>query len=103
MSSHDLPTGLLRPRGLGIELLNNYLLTSKTGNFYATSSSTYDGVAVGAWHDSHNLWNVAIVNSNSTAQNVVVQLPSTTGLPSGTVKQVNYTPRLPTRTKTRLW
>ena len=88
---HDLPTGLLRPRGLGIELLNNYFLTSKTGNFYAASSSTYDGVAVGAWHDSHNLWNVAIVNSNSSAQNVIVQFPSTSGLPTGAVKQVNHT------------
>jgi len=89
--AHDLPTGLLRPRGLGIELLNNYFLTSKTGNFYAASSSTYDGIAVGAWHDSHNLWNVAIVNSNSSAQDVVVQFPTTSGLPTGTVKQINYT------------
>ena len=88
---HDLPTGLLRPRGLAIELLNNYFLTSRTGSFYPSSSSTYTGVAVGAWHDSHNLWNVAIVNSNPSSQNVVVQFPTTTGLPAGTVKQINYT------------
>jgi hypothetical protein len=88
---HDLPTGSLRPRGLALQLLNNYFITSKTGSFYPTSSSTYTGVTVGAWHDSHNLWNVAIVNANTTAQNIVVQLPSTTGLPTGTVKQINYT------------
>jgi hypothetical protein len=88
---HDLPTPLMRPRGLAFELLNQYLMTSKSGSFYPASSNTYSGVTVGAWHDSHNAWDVAIVNSNSTAQNIVVQFPTTTGLPTGTVKQVNYT------------
>ncbi len=88
---HDLPTGLLRPRGLALQLLNNYFITSRTGSFYPTSSSTYTGVTVGAWHDSHNLWNVAIVNSNANPQNIVVQFPSANGLPAGTVKQINYT------------
>jgi len=88
---HDLPTGLLRPRGLALQLLNNYFITSRTGSFYSTGSSTYDGIVVGAWHDSHALWNVAIVNSNPAAQNVIVQFPATTGLPAGTVKQINFT------------
>ena len=89
--AHDLPTGRLRPRGLALQLLNNYFITSNTGSYYPTSSNTYAGVTVGAWHDSHNLWNVAIVNSNSSPQNVIVQFPSTTGLPTGTVQQINYT------------
>jgi hypothetical protein len=88
---HDLPTGLLRPRGLAFQLLNNYFLTSKNGSYYPTASNTYDGVTVGAWHDSHNLWNVAIVNSNPDAQNITVQFPVTASLPAGTVKQINYT------------
>ncbi|HTT74668.1 MAG TPA: hypothetical protein VMF50_01650, partial [Candidatus Binataceae bacterium] len=54
-------------------------------------SNTYSGVAVGAWHDANNAWNAAIVNSNSSAENVVVQFPSTAGLPTGTVEQINYT------------
>jgi hypothetical protein len=89
--AHDLPNGLMRPRGLAMQLLNNYFITSKTGSYYTTSSSTYTGIAVGAWHDAHNLWNAAIVNSNSAAQNVVVQFPVSSGLPTGAVKEIKYT------------
>jgi len=88
---HDLPTGRLRPRGLALQLLNKYLAASKTGGFYPASSNTYTGITIGAWHDARNSWNVAIVNANSSAQSVMVQFPSTAGLPTGTVQRINYT------------
>ena len=82
----DLPTGLLRPRGLALQLLITIsLLRGLAASIQP--ARTYTGVTVGAWHDSHNLWNVAIVNSNANAQNIVVQFPSTTGLPAGTVSK----------------
>jgi hypothetical protein len=87
---HDFYTPLIRPPGLAIELLNNYFITSSTGSFYPATSNPYPGVTVGGWKDGNNLWNVAITNSNASAENVIVQLPASGGLPTSSM-QVNWT------------
>jgi len=89
---HDFYTPLIRPRGLAMELLNTYFIASRTGNFYPASSNIA-GVSAGAWEDNaHGYgWSVAVVNTTSSAQNVLIQLPTGTGVPTGTVKQIDYT------------
>jgi hypothetical protein len=88
---HDFYTPLIRPRGLAMELLNTYFIASPTGNFYPASINIA-GVSAGAWEDNaHGYgWSVAVVNTTSSPQNVLIQLPSSTGVPTGTVKQIDY-------------
>lgn len=87
---HDLPTPLIRPRGLAMELLNNNFIASQTGSFYPPSSNS-SGIVAGAWNDSaHGFgWSVAIANTTGISQNVLVQFPNSTGVPTGSSEQIN--------------
>jgi len=88
---HDLPSQLIRPRGLTMELLNNKFIASQTGNFHPASSNS-SGIVAGAWEDTaHGFgWSVAIANTKNSPQTVLVQLPSSSSLPKGPAMQINY-------------
>ena len=91
---HDIYTPLIRPRGLAMQLLNRYFISSSTGNFHPAKVTGYQGVVVGAWEDvahGHG-WNVAAVNTMSYPQPILVRFPDLGGsrLPAAQVWQINY-------------
>jgi hypothetical protein len=83
---YDLDQPILRPRGLALQLLNNYAFC---GDGYGISDlpSGIDGAAF-LCSDG---WHLALVNENSNSQNVTVSFPKTAApLPEGTVEQLDF-------------
>jgi hypothetical protein len=84
--AYDLDQPILRPRGLALQLLNNYAFC---GDGYGISDlpSGIDGAAF-LCSDG---WHLALVNENSSSQNVTVSFPNTAAaLPEGTVEQLDF-------------
>jgi hypothetical protein len=66
-----IDTPVIRPRGLALELLNNYAIG---GDFYPVDGAP-SGVTIGAFLQSDG-WHVALTNSNSTAVQVSIAFPN---------------------------
>src|SRR5262249_8382898 len=83
---YDVDQPIFRPRGLALQLLNNYAFC---GDGYGISDlpSGIDGAAF-LCDDG---WHLALVNENSSSQNVTVSFPKTAApLPEGTVEQLDF-------------
>src|SRR5215469_5276395 len=84
--AYDLDQPILRPRGLALQLLNNYAFC---GDGYGISDlpSGIDGAAF-LCSDG---WHLALVNENSSSRNVTVSFPNTAApLPEGPVEQLDF-------------
>jgi hypothetical protein len=79
-----IDTPVFRPRGLALQLLNNYAIG---GNFYAVNGAP-SGVTIGAFLQS-NGWHFALTNSNSTPAAVTINFPNSSRPLPGQLIQVN--------------
>jgi hypothetical protein len=66
-----IDTPVFRPRGLALDLLNNYAIG---GDFYPVDGAP-SGVTIGAFLQSDG-WHVALTNSNSTSVDVSIAFPN---------------------------
>jgi len=84
--AYDLDQPILRPRGLALQLLNNYAFC---GDGYGISDLP-TGIDGAAFLCSDG-WHLALVNENSNSQNVTVSFPNTAApLPGGIVEQLDF-------------
>jgi hypothetical protein len=81
-----LDTPILRPRALGLQLLNNYAIG---GDFYPVTG-TPPGITAGAFLQSDG-WHLALTNSNAAVTNVAVTFPNSSHALPKTEEQVVFT------------
>lgn len=80
-----IDTPVVRPRGLALQLLNNYAIG---GDFYPVDGAP-SGVTIGAFLQSDG-WHVAVTNSNSTSTQVAITFPDSSHSLPVNLKQISY-------------
>jgi hypothetical protein len=80
-----IDTPVFRPRGLALQLLNNYAIG---GDFYAVDGAP-TGVTIGAFLQSDG-WHVALTNSNSEPVAVPITFPSSSNALPKHLEQLSF-------------
>jgi hypothetical protein len=80
-----IDTPVFRPRGLALDLLNNYAIG---GDFYSVDGAP-SGLTIGAFLQSDG-WHVALTNSNSTSVEVSIAFPNSSHALPSKLHQLNY-------------
>jgi len=81
-----IDTPVFRPRGLALQLLNNYAIG---GDLYAVDGAPSGDITIGAFLQSDG-WYIALANSNSTPAQVSITFPNSSRPLPTKLEEMNY-------------